>query len=72
MTLRQYKDCTGTSFTVVKREIKVTRGGRFRVTVPAPKGVDIAYYRALTRVRKTTHNPKTYETFTLLRGVRLR
>jgi hypothetical protein len=72
VTLRQYKDCTGTSFTVVKRGIKVSRDGRFRATVPAPAGVDVAYYRALTRVRKTTRNPKTYETFTLIRGVSIK
>ena len=71
VTLRQYKDCTGTAFDVVKRGIKVSRDGRFRATVPAPAGVDVAYYRALTRVRKTPRNPKTYETFTLIRGVAL-
>ncbi len=69
VTLRQYTDCTGTSFTVVKRNIKVSRDGRFRTTVPAPQGVGVAYYRALTRVRNTTRNPKTYATFTLIRGV---
>ena len=69
VTLRQYKDCKGTAFTVVKRNIKVSRDGRFRATVAAPKDRDVAYYRALTRVRKTTRNPKTYETFTLIRGV---
>jgi uncharacterized repeat protein (TIGR01451 family) len=72
VTLRQYNDCTGTSFTVVKRGIEVSRDGRFRATVPAAAGVDVAYYRALTRVRKTTANPKTYQTFTLLRGVTVR
>ena len=72
VTLRQYKDCTGTSFNVVKRGIKVSRDGRFRATVPAPAGFDVAYYRALTRVRKTTRNAKTYPTFTLIRGVTIR
>lgn len=72
VTLRQYRDCKGRSFTVVKRNIEVSRDGRFRATVPAPQGVDVAYYRALTRVRKTTRNPKTYETFTLIRGVTVR
>jgi hypothetical protein len=71
VTLRRYKDCTGTSFTVVKRDIEVSGDGRFRATVAAPEDVDVAYYRALTRVRKTTRNPKTYETFTLIRGVTL-
>jgi hypothetical protein len=70
VTVRQYTDCTGTSFSVVKRNIKVSRDGRFRATIPAPTGTNIAYYRALTRVRKTPHNPKTYETFTLIRSDR--
>ncbi len=69
VTLRQYRDCRGTAFTVVKRGIKVGADGRFRATVPAPRGVTVAYYRALTRVRKTSRNRTTYPTFTLLRGV---
>jgi uncharacterized repeat protein (TIGR01451 family) len=72
VTLRQYKDCRGTDYLVVKRNVKVSASGRFRTTVPAPAGQEIAYYRALTRVRKTTRNPKTYETFTLIRGVTIR
>ena len=69
VTLRQYRDCRGTAFTVVKRNIKVAADGRFRITVPAPRGLAVAYYRAVTRVRKTTRNRTTYPTFTLLRGV---
>ena len=60
------------SYVVVKRNIKLSRDGHFRATVAAPAGAGVAYYRALTRVRKTTRNPKTYETFTLLRGVTVR
>ena len=69
VTLRQYQDCRGTAFTVVKRNIKVATDGRFRTTVPAPRRLAVAYYRAVTRVRKTTRNRTTYPTFTLLRGV---
>jgi len=41
------------------------------VTVKAPAGLDVAYWRALTRVRRTPRNPQTFRTFTLLRGVRI-
>jgi uncharacterized repeat protein (TIGR01451 family) len=69
VTLRQYRDCRGQGYTVVKRNIKVSSNGRFRATVTAPSGFDVVYYRAVTQVRKTTRNPKTYPTFTLIRGV---
>jgi uncharacterized repeat protein (TIGR01451 family) len=69
VTLRQYEDCTGTAFRVVARDIRVSASGHFTATVPAPTGVDVAYYRALTRVRKTPRSPKTYPTFTLVRAV---
>jgi uncharacterized repeat protein (TIGR01451 family) len=72
VTLRQYRDCRGRSYRVVKRGIRVSRDGRFRATVTAPARFDVAYYRAVTRVRKTTRNPKTYETFTLIRGVQVK
>jgi hypothetical protein len=71
VTLRRYTNCTGRSFTVVKRNIKVSRDGRFRATVPAPAGTDVGYYRALTRVRWTKRGRKTYPPYTLLRGVPL-
>jgi uncharacterized repeat protein (TIGR01451 family) len=72
VTLRQYRDCRGQGYTVVKRGIKVSADGRFRATVAAPSGFDVLYYRAVTQVRKTTRNPKTYPTFTLIRGVTLK
>ena len=67
--VRQYRDCRGTAFTIVKRGIKVGADGRFRATVPAPRGLAVVYDRALTRVRKTARNRTTYPTFTLVRGV---
>ena len=71
VTLRQY-DCSGRSFVVVKRNIKVSRDGRFRTTVRAPKGGGVAYYRALTHVHRPGRTRRTYVTFTLLRRVALR
>ena len=51
--------------------MKVSRDGRFRVTVAAPRGLDVAYYRVLTRVRRTPRDQRTFRTFTFLRAVRL-
>jgi hypothetical protein len=67
----QAKDCTGRAFRRAARGVKVSRDGRFRVTVAAPRGLDVAYYRALTRVRRTPRDPRTFRTFTFLRAVRL-
>jgi Bacterial Ig domain len=71
VTLREYTNCRGHEHKVVKRNVKVDSDGRFEVTIPAPANADRAYYRALTKVRKNRDNPKTYPTFTLLRGVSL-
>jgi len=71
VTLREYTNCRGNEHKIVKRNVKVDADGRFEVTIPAPANADRAYYRALTKVRKKRDNPKTYPTFTLLRGVSL-
>ena len=52
VSVMQAKDCTGRSFRRAARGVKVSRDGRFRVTVAPPRGLDVAYYRALTRVRR--------------------
>jgi hypothetical protein len=39
----QAKDCTGRAFRRAARGVKVSRDGRFRVTVAAPRGLDVAY-----------------------------
>lgn len=48
---------------------KPDEDGRYKFVVPATTRP--AVYRALTRVRNNTSNPKTYPTFTLPRGVDL-
>ena len=70
VTLRAYADCHGRALRLVRRGIRVSPSGAFRVTVRAPAG-SVAYYRALTQVRKSTRSSGTFPTFTLLRGVRL-
>ena len=70
--MRESADCTGGGSRVVASGVKVSpRTGTFRVTVTAPAGVEAAYYRAGTRVRKTSKNAKTFQTFTLVRGARI-
>jgi len=51
------------------KRFKPRSDGRFTVRVRASKRP--AVYRATTRVRKVTTNPKTYPTFTLPRGIDL-
>lgn len=67
ITVRERTEC-GTPAKVVAR-IKPASDGRFTVTFAAPERVDSAIYRLETRVRKTRSNPKTYPTYTLIRGV---
>jgi uncharacterized repeat protein (TIGR01451 family) len=70
--LRQRTACIGRGKIVAR--IKPDKHGRFRVTIPRPRGVDAAIYRFDTYNRKhakhRTHY-KRYRTFTLLRGVNL-
>ena len=67
---------------VVKRRVSCTRSvvvkriqpdsrGRFTVTVPAPDTQQAGVYRLETKVRKNTHNPKLFPTFTLPRFVEM-
>jgi len=71
VTLRRYADCTGRAFRVVRSGIRVSRDGRFTVTVTAPAGTAVAYYRAVTRVPRIAGARRTSATFTTLRSVRI-
>lgn len=53
----------------VVARIKPSRSGAFRVTVDAPPKSLAATYRLTTKVRKTTSNPKLFDTYTLPRAV---
>jgi len=55
----------------VVARFKPAAGGRFSITVDAPKGETSSVYRLGTKVRKTQRNKKLYPTFTLPRGVDL-
>jgi hypothetical protein len=56
---------------VVVKTFRPNADGSFKTTVSAPKGAAAAVYRLSTRVRKNTHNAKTYPTYTLPAGVDL-
>jgi hypothetical protein len=69
VTLRQYGDCHGQRLVKVRRGIRVSAAGDFRVTVPAPAG-SVASYRAFTQVREPGSS-RVVPTSSLLRGVTL-
>jgi hypothetical protein len=77
VVVRASSRCPGrTSFRgpVVKRGIRVQRNGSWTATVtlpPALRGSRV-FLRGQTTVRKTTHNPKRFPTFTLIQGVSLK
>jgi uncharacterized repeat protein (TIGR01451 family) len=71
ITVRASNDCTGEASHIVASNVKVSRSGRFTVTVKAPDGVARVYYRADTRVRTSAKNRRTSRTNTLWRGVRI-
>jgi hypothetical protein len=59
---------------VVARGIHVQRDGRWtaRITLPASLRGSRVFLRADTQVRKSTHNPKRFRTFSLIQGIALR
>jgi uncharacterized repeat protein (TIGR01451 family) len=59
---------------VVARGIRVQPSGRWTATITLPPSLRTTrvFLRAQTRVRKTTHNPKRFRTFSLVQGVALR
>jgi hypothetical protein len=57
------------SSTVTVKRIKPARNGTFKVTLAAPAHTQAAVYLAITRVRQTVRNRKTYPTSTLPRVV---
>jgi hypothetical protein len=76
VVVRASARCPSASFrgTVVARGIRVRPNGRWtaNITLPAALRGSRVFLRAETRVRRTTRNPKTYRTFSLIQGVGLR
>jgi len=77
VVVRASSRCPGrTSFrgAVVARGIRVQRNGRWTASVTLPpvlRGSRV-FLRGQTTVRRTTHNPKRFATFTLIQGVSLK
>jgi len=67
--VKQRVSCTR-SVTVAR--VRPDRRGRFTVTLAAPPSGQAAVYRAYSAVRKNTHNPKRFRTFTLPREVAIK
>jgi len=76
VVVRASSRCPGRSFRgpVVARGIRVHRNGHWTASITLPpslRGTRV-FLRASTHVRKTTHNPKRFPTFSLIQGVGLR
>jgi hypothetical protein len=69
ITIKRRVSCTKN---VIAKTLHPDAKGRFSVTLGAPPSGQAAVYRLATRVRKNTHNPKLYPTFTLPRAVALK
>jgi hypothetical protein len=69
ITIKRRVSC---SKSVTAKTLRPDSKGRFSVTLAAPKQAQTATYRLATRVRKNTHNPKLFPTFTLPRAVEVR
>jgi hypothetical protein len=70
-TIRVQRRVSCSAVVTVKR-IKPSRNGAFTVTLAAPPRTQAAVYIAVTRVRQTVRNRKTYPTSTLPRIVVIR
>lgn len=68
ITVEQQVSC---GKTVVVDKVKPSRSGRFHIVVKAPAGQHAAIYRLVTRVRKTSRNPKSFPTASLPEPVAL-
>lgn len=72
IVVRERTECGGPGKVVAR--VTPDGRGRFRASFARPRGIDSAIYRLQTRVRKHDKprtRPKTYPTYTLVRGVDL-
>jgi hypothetical protein len=68
-TVRRRLRCETGPDEVVKRGVRDSRTRPLPRDHPRAHGPDVSSYRLVPRVRATRRNPKTYLTYTLLRGV---
>jgi streptogramin lyase len=74
VTIRAATSCSSVASGTPVATARAGRTGRFSATFTLPGALATApviYLRAETAVRKTTKNPKTFMTYTLVRGVRI-
>jgi virginiamycin B lyase len=74
VTIRAASSCTSVPSGTAVATARLGSSGRFSATFTLPPALataPVVYLRAETTVRKTTKNPKTYKTYTLVRGVRV-
>jgi hypothetical protein len=69
LQVRESTDCSGSNERTVAKNMRIAPDGHYTVSVPAPTGRSVAFYRLLTQVRQSTGSPRLHPTFTLLRGV---
>lgn len=73
VVIRAASSCKAVAGGTVVAAAKPSASGSFRVTITLPESLVSAtdvYLRAETSVRRTRHNPKTFRTFSLVRGIR--
>jgi hypothetical protein len=69
LQVRHSTDCSGANEQTVAKNVKIAPDGHYTVSVPAPTGPSVAFYRLLTQVPQSAGSPRLHPTFTLLRGV---
>lgn len=75
VVIRASRSCAKVNGGVVVAKARPTRHGSFAVTFKLPSalsGPGVVFLRAQTSVRKFASKPKTYPTFTLIRGITIR
>ncbi len=75
ITIRASASCTGIVHGSIVASVKPTRSGRFSASFQLPPSLQSAsaiYVQAETMVRQNTHSKKSFPSFTLIRGVKLR
>jgi hypothetical protein len=75
VVIRASASCSAIAAGTTVATVKPSPSGAFIARINLPAGLQNAvavYLRAQTKVRKVTTSKKTFDTFTLIRGVKLR
>jgi hypothetical protein len=74
VVIRASASCPAIAAGTIVASVKPSRSGAFTASIKLPAGLQKAtaiYLRAQTKVRKVITSKKTFDTFTLIRGVRI-